>query len=435
MLKTTNQDYYLAGLDDDIKYQSLPGWNGNFNKLDKTITALENNFDVATSTNGNNYTITDSASGYNKGNIKIGDGPELSQVTTTGKNLLNTKGGFTKAYISSTGVVTNDPKNALFDGYISVQANSNYTFSANNSIKALNVSYFDSNQDFISRNKVENQSSATITTPATAVYVRINVQYDDNNINQTIIDSLDMMFESGSTATSYEPYTGGATPRPDYPQNINIIEGSSTLNIQNSDNTKSQTYSIELPTGMFLGQIGTASNYIHGTKDNWKLHRGLSKTVLDENTTYGDGTSSGVYYVNTSISDMKRGSSMDGYCTHFHNDKSGRAINSIKFGNSSTSYTVFIYLDNTVFTSKAVFASWAGTNKPEIYYQLLTETETDITDSTLVTQLNNIVDNLLTYKGETVVFTTSDNLEPNVQFDYLVNPLASIEARLDLLEE
>ena len=99
MLKTTNQDYYLAELDDDIKYQSLPGWNGNFNKLDKTITALENNFDVATSTNGNNYTITDSASGYNKGNIKIGDGPELSQVTTTGKNLLNTKGGFTKAYV------------------------------------------------------------------------------------------------------------------------------------------------------------------------------------------------------------------------------------------------------------------------------------------------------------------------------------------------
>ena len=31
---------------------------------------------------------------------------------------------------------------------------------------------------------------------------------------------------------------------------------------------KEQTYPITLPTGMFLGSIGTASNYIYGIKDN-----------------------------------------------------------------------------------------------------------------------------------------------------------------------
>ena len=79
------------------------------------------------------------------------------------------------------------------------------------------------------------------------------------------------------------------------------------------------------------------------------------------------------------------------------------------------------------------FKTWLGTHNLIVYYPII-EAETDITDSTLVTQLNNIVDNLQTYKGGTVVFTTSENLESNIQFDYMVNPLSAIEARLDLLE-
>ena len=535
-----------------------PNINLTYRIEDKTIKneldMLKSNFDIKTSENSNSLNITDAINYYNQGNIKIGDGPALEQFTTSGKNLLNTKGGFTKAYISNTGVVTNDPKNALFDGYISVQANSNYTFSANDSIKATNISYFDSSQNFISRDKIENQSSATVTTPANTEYVRINVQYNDNNISQTIVDSLDMMFEAGSTATSYEPYTGGqASPNPDYPQDIVVVEGNSTLNVSNKnvfdkanvnwyrnnssnfsavsnsmtdrirtnsfsilggktytisgypssvtlnairaynsmqtrldgavtrngdtftltdevayihllfngsdfDSTtnelmknadiqlelgstatsyvqhKQPTYPITLPTGMFLGKIDTASNYIYGAKDNWKLHSGLAKSVLDGTETWSYAGSSvwKFRYLTTNGNFTNIATEypviMSNYFTKgIWNSSANKQISA-----TSTSAKTFAVRYDDMADLDA-FKTWLGTHNLIVYYPIIVA-ETDITDSTLVTQLNNIVDNLQTYKGGTVVFTTSENLESNIQFDYMVNPLSAIEARLDLLE-
>lgn len=55
-----------------------------------------------------------------------------------------------------------------------------------------------------------------------------------------------IMLQTGSTATTYEPYTGGkASPNPDYPQNVNVATGNNTAKI----------------VGKNLFDIGIVSNY------------------------------------------------------------------------------------------------------------------------------------------------------------------------------
>ena len=77
-----------------------------------------------------------------------------------------------------------------------------------------------------------------------------------------------------------------------------------------------------------------------------------------------------------------------------------------------------IFIKDNRFSNTEDFIADLSTNNAIIVYPLATPTETDITDTTLISQLNNIADNLQTYKGGTIVFTISENLEPNIQFDY-----------------
>lgn len=50
----------------------------------------------------------------------------------------------------------------------------------------------------------------------------------------TIDTDISLQLELGSTATSYEPYTGGApSPSPDYPQEIQVVRGRNLLDLSN----------------------------------------------------------------------------------------------------------------------------------------------------------------------------------------------------------
>ena len=241
---------------------------------------------------------------------------------------------------------------------------------------------------------------------------------------------------------TYEPYTNGASPNPSYPQDITVVEGECSVDVKNEDNTKSQSYTITLLEGMFLGSIGTASNYIYGTKDNWKLHSGLSKGIIDGTGSLVAQALSGdlgnrfytVAFSTTILKASANSRKVDVKANMFE----AKSANATYTGNQGISVDVYgavqFYIPDYKTYDANTMKTWLGTNNLIFYYPLATTTETDITDSTLVTQLNNIVDNLQTYKGGTVVFTTSENLAPNIQFDYLQNPLSSIEARLDLLE-
>ncbi|MBQ8984323.1 phage tail family protein [Candidatus Saccharibacteria bacterium] len=87
---------------------------------------------------------------------------------------------------------------------------------------------------------ISNNGNYTPSANETVQYAYIRVE-NGESVNTTIYP----MLEQGSTATSYEPYTGGIpAPNPDYPQEVQTATGRQVVTISNG--TESQEYEVNL---------------------------------------------------------------------------------------------------------------------------------------------------------------------------------------------
>lgn len=149
------------------------------------------------------------------------DGASM-QVTTTGKNMFD-KSTVTSGYTILTDGTLQATAGLNVSDFIPVGASQTLTYSIPVGTKQYNkrIVCFDSNKDYIGTivETTGNPAGAcniTGTTQANAAYAR--VACETNRLNEA-------QLEVGSTATSYEPYTGGkASPRPDWPQPILSVD-------------------------------------------------------------------------------------------------------------------------------------------------------------------------------------------------------------------
>lgn len=72
-----------------------------------------------------------------------------------------------------------------------------------------------------------NETSKTFTVDHDIAKVGIALlkNTEESNLGTLTNVSFEAQLEAGSTPTSYEPYTGGASPNPDYPQDIDVVTG------------------------------------------------------------------------------------------------------------------------------------------------------------------------------------------------------------------
>lgn len=128
--------------------------------------------------------------------------------TIGSKNLINIDEGFELGYINSSGEFVSENITALFNQYIPVEQNTAYVFSTNTSVRNMNVVYYNSNKEFISRTtSAANISSKKITTPANTAFMRFQFSYSSQDtMTQEIIESVKLMAQTGQTPTPYEPY-------------------------------------------------------------------------------------------------------------------------------------------------------------------------------------------------------------------------------------
>lgn len=138
------------------------------------------------------------------------------QVTTTGKNLFD-KSKAVSGYLRPDGTVAVS-STTYHSAKIPVAGLSQVTcngLATANSVGA--IIFYDENNEIVQAIAGANgKSTRTEAVPETATGALISFTY-------SLIDTV--QFEAGSTATTYEPYTGGAaSPRPDWPQEISSID-------------------------------------------------------------------------------------------------------------------------------------------------------------------------------------------------------------------
>ena len=164
-----------------------------------------------------------------------GDG-KSEQAVTTGKNLLpNNVTGYTSNGIT---IAKNEEGTLILNGTtiagmtINIATNitlpaGTYTNSIDHMRKGIYLSFDNIGDTML--NGAQLNSSKTFTISESTKYNKYFIYIDSGTTFNNEIFKIQV--EEGSAATSYEPYTGGQpSPSPDYPQEINSIEGSLEFN-------------------------------------------------------------------------------------------------------------------------------------------------------------------------------------------------------------
>ena len=162
-----------------------------------------------------------------------------------------------------------------------------------------------------------------------------------------------------------------------------------------------------------LNGIGTYQDYIYKNGGKWYLHKAIKKVTLDGTENWASD-SRGLYL---ETNDMARTNNYIGnmlcdkltvYSGATQTDFTSQTFGITGWNLSSYPNQNWIYVRANNETTPAGFKTWLSSNHLLVYYQLKTPTDTEITDTTLINQLNNI-EKAYSYNGTTNILQVSND--------------------------
>lgn len=192
-----------------------------------------------------------------------------------------------------------------------------------------------------------------------------------------------------------------------------IVKGSYTSStIGNYEPYQSQTKTINLGT-MELCKIGNYQDYIYKSSGKWYKHSDIGKVVANGNEDWKinyTGTANWFYYFNDdNVTILNQDSSTYSICDHCTWASVGSATTTQGYFIVKNSHQIRIRYgtEDTVPNYK----TWLASNPITFYYVLNTATDTEITDETLLAQLEALA-SATTYLGQTNIITSGSDLAP-----------------------
>lgn len=233
---------------------------------------IENDLFDSGNASGSNITLNDSTLAEFK---EVREDGVCKQTTTTGKNIFDKDSAVYKnGYIKDDNgneAVSSGNVSGYITNYIALKPNTQYTIQGDiaSSSSSMRIYYYDVSKQWLSRSRTILQSEIpyTFTTSSDCYYMQF--QYVVASINPSTIQ-----IEEGSSATSYEPYTGGEpSPSPDYPQSISVLTGTHHINVCGKN--------------IFDGELELGTYDNNGNKINYDtVYRNKNIIKVEPNKTY-----------------------------------------------------------------------------------------------------------------------------------------------------
>lgn len=241
------------------------------------------------------------------------------------------------------------------------------------------------------------------------------VIYASGNTSPTVGSTVlysNLQLEVGSV-TDYEPYVGGiASPNPTYPQPIQVVTGTQTVAINGTN------YPLDLGT-IELCKLGTYQDYIWKDNGDWKVHKATKKITLNGSEEWLQDSNGGFTRFNIQIQEtiFVEGRTLVGLSSHFVSSIVN-AVGIFFLASTGIARRFYFYPETTITTVNG-FKSWLESNNTTLLYPLDTATDTEITDATLISQLNAIASASLENGSNTITNTaTGSNLAGDMEVDY-----------------
>lgn len=225
------------------------------------------------------------------------------------------------------------------------------------------------------------KTKTVTSTQAYTIAPQINIRYDVGTLTNFV---LNPMLEKSASATTYEPYTGGiASPNPSYPQPILSAGDNNSISekIENSDGTKSQTYTI--PCQQPMRSIGTVRDEFIKVNGEWKERHKIYRYTFTGNETgiYKELVGTNMYVWRLSVRYLVNNDSVQIKSNYF---------TGVSYNNRTSSSTNIIYCDtngtrinfrNTDFETLEDFKTFLSNKYASgnpVYIDYVLETPTDL---------------------------------------------------------
>ena len=326
-------------------------------------------------------------------NLLTGD----NLVTITNGNLLCSD-NFESGKVGANGDEV-DSKYGRNKGYIRVSPSTTYTLSAKDTLNRLELMLYDGNKvKEISGSISTNNNRVSITTGVNTRYLRFDINVNNStDVTSEIMKNLNLMLAEG-TSTTFKPY---ATE-----QLISL--GDIVLGKLND----------------YLDKI-----YYDNADGKWYLHKELGKYTFTGDEDFYYDSNGNRFAVNNVIEFA--GSTVTRYpvlCNRFGFVASGNPIGYGMFIYRSapiSNYQIYVY--DKDYNTSADLKTYFRNNETYFYYPLKTPTNTEITNTTLLSQLEAIR-KLKQYDDETII--TIDDIKI-FSISYDGNKIEKIESDLE----
>ena len=354
---------------------------------------------------GTNFTLEPTS---NKRFADVKSKGNTSQQTYTGKNKFGVT-GFTDHGVTGTinanGSYTISGKATATGGYIvfkqsNIIPSGTYTMTISKPLPFL-VTY--SLAQSVAFRFPAGTTSVTLTLSQSYSTAGFYIRTEENaEYNET----FDMQIVAGSSSDyEFEPYVGGIpAPNPDYPQAINVVTGTQNVTITNGDDV--QNYTLTLGT-LELCKIGEYQDYIYKEGDDWYVHKEIRKVILngseawDKNGSYDNG-----FLVKSSDPSFQHTKYFGGYSNQYtivNDSTTWQGAGKAGFNNSRVFWLQTIATDYTLQT----FKESLSTNNIIVYCVESTAINTKITDATLISNLNTLLNDGYLKKGTNTITTSA----------------------------
>lgn len=166
-----------------------------------------------------------------------------------------------------------------------------------------------------------------------------------------------------------------------------------------------------------LCKIGNYQDYFYKSGSKWYLHKEIEKVILNGNENWEQYSgNNNVFFavINSSIMPLPKNESLNVFCDNYVSVLSTSSVTTFIDEASSLNYAVGVHVTSSVirikdtrYTSVVDLKSWLASNNVTLYYVLATATNTEITDTTLISQLEAIY-NAPLYEETNITQTNND---------------------------